>query len=189
MLVCPHSSSRGHSCPLYSLKASLLLRTIFACLLVCVCPCTLSHDQLLFQAAEWKNMDKDVRLERLKRNLVLEVGLQCWGNGCFDNDSVWTSRLQVSPSNFSNKLVSPCHKMISLNSLLLLNLSFWVSESCSVVSNSLWPYRHIVHGILQARILDWVAFLLCRGSSQPRDWTQVSCIAGGFVSCWATREA
>ena len=35
-------------------------------------------------------MDKDVRLERLKRNksVVLEVGLQCWGNGCFDNGSV-----------------------------------------------------------------------------------------------------
>ena len=46
-----------------------------------------------------------------------------------------------------------------------------------------------VHGILQARILGWVAFPFSRGSSQPRDWTQVSCIAGGFFTIWATREA
>ena len=38
-------------------------------------------------------------------------------------------------------------------------------------------------------ILEWVAFPFSRGSSQPRDQTQVSCIAGGFFSSWATREA
>ena len=43
-------------------------------------------------------------------------------------------------------------------------------------------------GILQVRILEWVAFRFSRGSSQPRDWTQVSCIAGGFFTSWATRE-
>ena len=46
-----------------------------------------------------------------------------------------------------------------------------------------------VRGILQARILEWVAFPFSRGSSQPRDWTQVSCITGGFFTSWATREA
>ena len=48
---------------------------------------------------------------------------------------------------------------------------------------------HTVHGILQARILEWVAFPFSRGSSQPRDGTQVSRIAGGFFISWATREA
>ena len=47
----------------------------------------------------------------------------------------------------------------------------------------------IVHGILQTRILEWVAFPFSRGSSQPRDQTQVSRIAGGFFTSWATREA
>ena len=61
-----------------------------------------------------------------------------------------------------------------------------MSESHSVVSNSL---RYTVHGILQARILEWVAFPFSRGSSQPRDQTQVSHIAGGFFTSWATREA
>ena len=46
-----------------------------------------------------------------------------------------------------------------------------------------------VHGILQARILEWVAISFSRGSSQPWDWTQVSCIAGGCFIIWAIREA
>ena len=46
-----------------------------------------------------------------------------------------------------------------------------------------------VHGILKTRILKWVAIPLSRGSSQPRDQTQVSCIAGGFLTIWATWEA
>ena len=55
---------------------------------------------------------------------------------------------------------------------------------------TLWDLMdYIVHGILQARILEWVAFPFSRGSSQPRDWTQVSHIAGGFFTSWATREA
>ena len=44
-------------------------------------------------------------------------------------------------------------------------------------------------GILQARILKWVAMRSSRGSSQPRDQTQVSLIAGGLFTVWATREA
>ena len=44
------------------------------------------------------------------------------------------------------------------------------------------PVAYIVHGILQARILEWVAFPFSRGSSQPRDWTQVSHIAGRFFT-------
>ena len=45
-----------------------------------------------------------------------------------------------------------------------------------------------VHGILPARALEWVAFPFSRGSSQPRDQTQVSCMADRFFSIWATRE-
>ena len=54
--------------------------------------------------------------------------------------------------------------------------------SHSVVSNSLQP-----HGLLQARILEWVAISFSRGSSRPRDWTQVSRIAGRRFNLWATR--
>ena len=48
---------------------------------------------------------------------------------------------------------------------------------------------YTVHGILQTRILEWVAVPFSKGSSQPRDQTQVSCIAGRFFTSWATREA
>ena len=51
------------------------------------------------------------------------------------------------------------------------------------------PMDYTVHGILQARILEWVAFSFFRGPSQPRDWTQVSHIVGRFFTSWATREA
>ena len=45
-----------------------------------------------------------------------------------------------------------------------------------------------VHGILQTRILEWVAISYSRGSSQPRDWTWVSHIAGRFFTLWAAGE-
>ena len=46
-----------------------------------------------------------------------------------------------------------------------------------------------VHGILQGRILDWVAISYSKGSSQSRDQTRVSCIVGRFFTNWAKREA
>ena len=61
-----------------------------------------------------------------------------------------------------------------------------VAQSCPALGDPM-DYRH--HGILQARILEWVAFPFSRGSSQPRDRTWVSCIAGGFFTSWAFREA
>ena len=54
------------------------------------------------------------------------------------------------------------------------------------------PMDYTVCGILQARILEWVAFSFSRASSQSKDWTQVSCFsstAGLFLTCWAIREA
>ena len=57
------------------------------------------------------------------------------------------------------------------------------SQSCLTLCN---PTDYTVHGILQARILEWVAFPYSRGSSQPRDQTQVSHIADGFFTSWAT---
>ena len=46
-----------------------------------------------------------------------------------------------------------------------------------------------VHGIFQVRVLEWIAISFSRGYSQPRDWTQVFCIAGRRFTVWATREA
>ena len=63
----------------------------------------------------------------------------------------------------------------------------WKSLSCIWLCNHRY-YKF--HGILHARILEWVAFSFSMGSSQPQDWAQVSHIAGGFFTIWATpREA
>ena len=45
-----------------------------------------------------------------------------------------------------------------------------------------------VHGIFQARILQWVAIPFSRGSSRLRDWTQVSCIEGRFCTVWVNKR-
>ena len=53
------------------------------------------------------------------------------------------------------------------------------TQLCPTLCN---PMDYTVHGILQARLLEWVAFPFSRGSSQPRNQTQVSHIAGGFLT-------
>ena len=64
-----------------------------------------------------------------------------------------------------------------------------VAQSCPVLCN---PFDYIplgfsVHGMLQARILEWVSLPFSRGSSQARDWTWVSHITGSFLTIWTTR--
>ena len=61
-----------------------------------------------------------------------------------------------------------------------------VNQLCPTFCN---PLDYTVHGILQARILEWVAFPFARGSSQSRNQPRVSCIAGRLFTNWAIREA
>ena len=80
---------------------------------------------------------------------------------------------------FNNR---PLVKQIMLHPWKKVN----VAQSCLTLCD---PMDYTVHGILQARILEWVASPFSRGSSQPRDWTQLSRTAGGFFTSWAMREA
>ena len=59
-----------------------------------------------------------------------------------------------------------------------------MSNSCDPMDCN--PLGSSVYGILQARILEWVSISFSRGSSQPRNWTQVSCIEGGSFTVWTT---
>ena len=74
-----------------------------------------------------------------------------------------------------------------------LNMKVLVAQSYLTVT--LWTVAlrvggiSSVHGIFQARILEWFAISFSSRSSQPRDQTQVSCIAGRFFTIWTTREA
>ena len=80
-----------------------------------------------------------------------------------------------------------------MNFIMLVYISLWgegeVAQSCL----TLWDpvYCNLlgfsIHGILQARILEWIAIAFSRGSSRPRDRTRVSHIGGRRFNLWATK--
>ena len=75
---------------------------------------------------------------------------------------------------------------ICISTYICLSMCVYMCQLCPTLCN---PLCYTVHGILQARILEWVAFPFSRGPPQPRDQTQVSHIAGRVFTSWATREA
>ena len=81
-------------------------------------------------------------------------------------------------------------QVIGTHSIHYSQMCVLVAQSCLSLCNPVdcSSPGSSVHGIFQARILEWVAFPFSRGSSQPRDWTQVF-IAGRFFTVWVTREA
>ena len=93
---------------------------------------------------------------------------EIWNTGSLSPPSKITDRAGINPLQFD-----PTVKVK-------------VTRSCLTLCD---PMDYTVHGILPAIILVWVAFPFFRGSSQPRDQTQVSHIAGGFFTSWTTREA
>ena len=96
-------------------------------------------------------------------------------------------------------LFAVCPTLCSPSDSLLSDSFFAVWLFLCCLSNSLLsirlfavrlcdPMDYTVHGNLQARMLEWVVFPFSKGSSPPRDWTQVSRIVGEFFTSWATRE-
>ena len=83
---------------------------------------------------------------------------------------------------FSEKLT---HKVFS--DRLKVKVTQWCPTVWNPMDCSLPGFT--IYGILQARILEWVAILVSRRSSQPRDCIQVSHIESGFFTVWTTREA
>ena len=75
--------------------------------------------------------------------------------------------------------------MLTLN--FVQHVKMKKAQSCSTVYDPMdcGPPGSSAHGILQARILEWVAIPFSRGSSWPRDQTQVSCISGRLFTIWA----
>ena len=88
------------------------------------------------------------------------------------------------------KIISPLPNLVFA---FLLSVKKWKSISrfsrVQLFAMDCSPPGSSVHGILQARILEWVAMPFSRGSSWPRDQTQVPCTAGRFFTIWITREA
>ena len=84
-----------------------------------------------------------------------------------------------------------CRRMLYLWATGIWKVKVKVDQLCLTLCETVDYSRpgSSVHGMLQARTLEWVAIPFSRGSSWPRDWTQVSWIAGRFFTIWATREA
>ena len=77
------------------------------------------------------------------------------------------------------KFIIHAHTKRERDTNVTLKVKVKVAQSCLTLCD---PMAYTVHGIIQARILEWVGFPFSRGSSQPRDQTQVSRIAGGFFT-------
>ena len=95
----------------------------------------------------------------------------------------WTA-LILSPVSYVLSFGLIKHFWHSVLFSLLLFSSFSRGQLCNPVDCT--PPGSSVRGVLQARILEWAAFPFSRGSSQPRDRTQVSHIADRFFTVWAT---
>ena len=98
--------------------------------------------------------------------------------------TLWSSLSRTSVFLFLSVLGLHCHEWAFSNFHKQMKVK--VTQSCLTLCD---PMDYSVHGILQARILEWVAFPFSRGSSQPRGQTQVSRIAGRLFTSWATGEA
>ena len=127
----------------------------------------------------------------------------------FSNESVlcirwpkyWRFSFRISPSNEYSGVISSSYLTLwnTKNEWFLHIYSLYlnyllgglVTKSCSTLCHPLdcSPPGSSVHRIFQARMLEWVAISVSRGSSQPRDWNWVSWTAGRFFSNWATWEA
>ena len=113
------------------------------------------------------------------------VGYSPWG--CKKLDTTERACVRVYTHTHTHPWISYIH----LNHLVLVvspetkESEVKVAQLCPTLCH---PMDYIVHGTLQARILEWVTFPFSRGSFQSRDWTQVSRIAGRFFTSWATRE-
>ena len=104
----------------------------------------------------------------------------------------WLFHKQIWQTQFTSHCWYPPPQLAYLAKLLWvliaqggsasLKVSMWVSESRSVCPTLCDPMDYTIHGILQARILEWVAIPFSKGFSQPRDQTQVSRIAGRFFT-------
>ena len=135
---------------------------------ICACPCGVSC-----QGAEWPWWPEHLPHWCLQVHSLLVIMLK-------GNQGVIMDKILVDSVSSLN------HQRSQYNSLYILKVKVkvLVTQSCLSLYNptDYNPLGTCIHAILQARILEWVAIPFCRGSSQPRDWTWISSIAGIFLN-------
>ena len=94
--------------------------------------------------------------------------------------SSWVGLCMVSIFGLVHRTQSSTELTVKWSQVTQLCPTLCNPMDCSLPGSS-------VHGIFQARVLEWVAISFSRGSSWPRDWTRISCIAGRRFTVWATR--
>ena len=115
--------------------------------------------------------------------MSLETGIGIY-TPMYKTDNYWEPTVSIAEKNKFKKLQSVHRTYIYLKIHSNIHWKWKLLSRVQLCD----PMDCIVHGILQARILEEVTFHFSRGSSQPRDLTQVSLIAGRFFTHWATRE-
>ena len=102
---------------------------------------------------------------------------------------LFTAWKSVATMHWANLLALFFQQLLFTFCLCRILLCVKSPQSCLTLCDTM-DYNlpgSFVHAILQARILLWIAMVFSRGSSWPRDWTQVFCIAGRFFTIWAPR--
>ena len=155
---------------------------------MCVCVCVFSHVQLC------NPMDYSLPGSSVHENfqaIILEWVAISYSGGSSDPSIKLTflASLVLAGRFFTTVPPgNPCNIFLaSLCELedIISSSVFWKNHleleliSCPALCN---PMDYIIHGILQARILEWIVFPFSRGSSQPKDRTQVSHIAGRYFT-------
>ena len=154
----------------------LRLSCVCACVCVCVCVCACAQSC----STLWDPMDcsrPGSSLHGILQARVLESVAISFSRGS-SQPRDWTRVSHTVADALPTE--PPGKSMRGHNSLKVKVLvAQWCLTFCDPMDCS--PPGSSVHGSLQARILEWVAISFSRGSSQPRDQTKVSCIAGRFL--------
>ena len=115
----------------------------------------------------------------------------------FSRQEYWSGLSFLSPGDLPDPGIKPRPPALQADSLpsespgkpsWCLKVKVLVPQSCPTLCDPMdcSPPGFSIHGIFQAWVLEWVAISFSRGSSRPRDWTRVSCIAGRHSNIWAT---
>ena len=110
---------------------------------------------------------------------------------CENSKTYRKLRTQILFCRFTNRYSSSQSYRLRLRVMWPGESESKVTQSCPTLCDPMDGSLpgSAVHGIFQARMLEWAAISFSRGSSQPRDRTRVSCIADRRFTIWATREA